>query len=677
MLRSAPSRLAASAAALLLLASGAVAQDAASLFADGVQAYRTGDSEAAIEAFKDALAQDPGNEEVFRFWQTTEQDVLTRMMLERGELGALAKRVLGKTKLGRDAVLSDPGGARDLVETYLTADLVESQRALLELTSGYGEWAVPALVGPLGDRSDGDRRVAAIKALIRLGDRAVPGLIQVLRSDDQTTRTNAAATLGSIGDLRAAAGLAWMAANDDAPTAKAVAAEALAKLRPALADAGLDTADPETLSAGLARHWLVGSGAVAKAYSTGRVAWSWDGGLQGEPILGGLYNLHLAQDTLSHAMAHGAGPAVASTSAAVLAAMVAEIRASADLEGLDAGLVDAASAALPSLEMGLAAAGTARGPALALLLENDQLPAAEALIGSMGRSQGEQAALRQALNGGQGGVRVAAALTLASQGFSGPAVVATLADALTQVPDRLVLSIGDTGLSGGAQGWAVQQADSVAVGLTRAKRFPPKEVVVVRDGADGVTLDAVVFGLRNDPRTADVPLIVVSDDADAVEARYSGTVARAVSAVSLEDVAAVAGDDDARRAAAMDRATRAAHALAGLPGNVVASASAQAAAALASGDDAVRTAVLGLVGHAGMGDALTAVEGILLEGGSQDLMTAACDAAAQLWALHGGPRGDAEALASALALAMAEGGDLAQAAARAYGYLGPVGGSVG
>ena len=673
MLRSVLCRFVVPSAALFLALPSATAQDAESLFETGVAAYESGDTQGAIDAFKDALAQNPGNEDAFRFWQKLEQDQIVGMLMDGGEVGALAKRFLGIAKVGRTAVLSDPGGARDLVETYMSAGALEAEQALSELNATYGEWAVPALLGPMADRSDTNRRVLAIKALIRLGDRAVPALMQALNSDDVTTRANAASVLGTIGDIRAAASLAWLAKGDDDDVVRQIAGESLSRLGDDLDKMGMRTRDASTLALRLASKWVQGDADIVKPYADGQVAWSWqDGGLMGEAILGGLYQLHLAEGTLDQAKALGGGKEILAGLAAVHASMKAEIMAAADVASLqDSDLLAAASDLLPSLEIKLAMAGDARGAALGTLLSHDQAAAAAALISSMGTSKSEVQALRGALDSDFQAVSVAAALVLGAPGLAGTRVISVLGDALKSIPDRLVFSIGDTGLSGNAAGWQHLGSSMAAEGLMKAKQFPPKDVIVVRDGIDGVTLDTIIFGLLNDPRSADVPVVIVTDESDLVGARYGDQVAAVVSEVTLADLQAVAGEPDMLAREAAGRAMAAARVLLHLPPAVTAGSASSIEQGLEqAGDDDVKIALLGLAGHTGAG--LSQVEQIVLAGGSDELRIAALNAAGQLWSTHGGASGAADALNDAVHAALEEGGTgpLGLAAARALGYLG-------
>jgi HEAT repeat protein len=674
MLRSVLCRLVVSSAALLFALPGAAAQDAESLFESGVAAFQAGNSQQAIDAFKDALALNPGHEEAFRFWQKLEQDIVLQMLMDGGEIGSLATRFLGIARVGRRSVLSDPGGARDVVERYMQADAIEAEHALFELGNTYGEWAVPALIGPMADRADTNRRVLAIKALIRLGDLAVPALMQVLHSDDVTTRANAAAVLGTIGDARAAASLAWVALGDDDDLVQSVASESLSRLAPDLEAIGLRTRDAATLALQLATKWVKGDADLVKPYAGGQVAWRWQGGsLVGEPILAGLYHLHLAETTLSQALGLGGGSDIRAALAAVHASMKAEIRAAGAIDGLrDSQLLAAASARLPELELALAGAGSARGAALASLLSHDQSSAAAAMIGSMGPSTEEIGALREALDSDYQAVSVAAALVLGSQGSADARVVSVLGESLKSIPDRLVFSIGDTGLSGNSAGWQQLGSLHAAEGLMKAKQFPPKDVIVVRDSVGGVTLDTIIFGLLNDPRTADVPVVIVTDEADLVGDRYGSQIAAVVSSIDFDRVNSVAGASDRIAQQAAGRAVAAAELLAMLPASATAATAADVEQALLrSADETVTIAILGLAGRAQL--ALSEVENIVLTpGNSDELRIAALEAAASLWAGNGGASGAVEALREAIMTAVADGGTgpLGLAAARALGQLG-------
>lgn len=644
---------------VFLLASQGHAQS----FEDGIAAYRRGDKQAAIDAFKSVLASNPANEEAYRMWQNVEQQVVLDLLLERGELGTLADRFLDRARVGKREVVSDPGGAADVVDRLLSGDGLERQQALLELRSTYGAWAVPALVDPLGDTASLDNRVLAIDALIQLGDAAVMPLTQVLDAEAPTLRRNAASVLGTIGDRRAASGLAWMAAADEDEVARSVAAEALDKM-------GLAGAEPMAVTRSLATAFLTGDDVAVAPYDDVSVVWEWtDGELTGRRVLAGMYHLEVAEQLAKTALSHGGGEPARAILAATHAAMKAEIAAASALDELEGSdLLDEAEATLPGLDVNLALAGSARGPALAMLRADGSrnVPAAVALIGVMGGN--DQDALTAALGDPDVAVSYAAAKALAHAGRSDPAIVAALAAALSDVPDRVVVSIGDTGLGEGGDGWFVLDSESVYDGLRRARRFPPKDVVVLRDGAGDVALDFLVYSLRDDPRTADVPIIVVTDSVDEVEGLYGDVVQKVVSSASLADVEEVAGDDDAVRAAAMARAKGAAEALASLPASALSGISQQITAALAAGiDDDVAAAVLDVAARAGAVDALAAVEARLGADHSDDLRLAAMNAAASLYARNGGKAGS-DAVA-AIRSALEGDGALASAAASAMGRI--------
>lgn len=670
----------ASALIAALVAPALAAQGAGDLFQEGIDAFRSGDSAAAVEHFKDALAQNPSQAEVFAVWSQAEQRVIMDMLLARGELGAMAERFMGLARVGRATVVTDPGGAREVVERYLSGDALDAERALLELQATYGEWAVPALLLPLADRADTDHRVLAMKALIHLGDLAVPALVQALHSEDETTRSNVAATLGTIGDVRAAAGLAWTAFHDASEVVRTVAANALAGIEPLLAAVGAAGDTPQEITVALAGQWVRGSAEVSRPYASGQVAWRWaDGQLQGQALLGGLYGLHQAERALRTGLGHAADDtSMLAALAGVHASMTAEILAAAGLESMaDSDLLPAALEQLPVLELELAGAGAARGAALDWLVGHGQMAAAQVLVGAMGPSAGERDALQRTLNHEHVGLATAAALALGEQGVDSVQVIDLLGAALRGVPDRLAFALGTAGLSQGASGWRLASAPDVAGGLLRAKAFPPKDVILVEDGLGGVTLDTLVFGLRNDPRTAEVPLIVIADAADAegIASRYEGTVAKVVvDQATWDDVAGVAGEPTDAATAAMQVAARAAAVLAGFaPSRVGVVAEAAAEALRGAGDDGVKIAVLALAGRAVLPATVGPVEELLMAGGSTGLQLAALAAAERLWAVHGSAASDTTALREALT-ALRDGGDaaLALAAARALGQLGTV-----
>ena len=674
MLRLALPRTARAAIACFVLAASgsALAQDADSLFDDGVEAYRRGDDAAAIEAFKGALAANPGHDDAFRMWQRVEGQVLQEMLIEAGELGSLTARFLELAKVGREEARTDPGGAADVVDRYMSGDALQQRQALLEMQATYGPWAVPALIGPLADRAEPERRVAAIQALLRLGDDAVAPLMATLQSDDELTRTNAASVLGSLRDVRAAAALAWMAQGDPSEAAREVALGALAKMQGEAQAMGIEARDATGLTQALTERWLSGDAGLSRPYDGAAIAWEWtDGGLEGTAVLAGLEDLMLAESALRAALAAGAGDAVRGHLAAVHAAQKAEITAAQRLPSLDGNeLLDNAVAELPGLELDLALAGQHRAAALELLLAKRQPGAAAALLGSMGRSTAEVNAMRRALEVRDPSVSGAAALALGSLGDTDPSVVGRLGQAIGHVPDRLAMALGDTGLTAEGPGWALLTSQDVVAGMARAKAFPPKDVILVQDGLQGVTLDTLVFGLQNDPRTAETPVVIVTDNVDGVTSLYGDQVAAVVSEASWETVAGVAPPAGEQLERAMAMARHAAHILARMPPPRVKMVADYAAANLASGaDDATKAAVLHLAGAAGLSTCVPGAEAIVLDGGSDELVLAAVRACGQLWAMNP-PVGDREALAATLSGMLEGDAELARAAAEALGQLG-------
>jgi hypothetical protein len=233
------------------------------------------------------------------------------------------------------------------------------------------------------------------------------------------------------------------------------------------------------------------------------------------------------------------------------------------------------------------------------------------------------------------------------------------------------MSIGNTGLASSGAGWQLMSSGNLAEGLLRAKSLPPKDVIVVQDGLQGVTTDTIVFSLMNDPRTADTPLIIATRDVGGVEALYGDKVAKIVSNASLSDVAEVAGDRDEMQQRALGYARRAADALVMLPGSVSKIATGEVVSALADGDDdGVRISIMRLAAHAAMTEALSPVEAMLLDdSASSELRIAALNTAAHLWAVNAGSSGNAGALSTALIAMVGAGDELSLPAAAALGQL--------
>lgn len=650
----------------LCWAAPAWAQSVESLFEDGIDAYRRGDVQAAAHAFEAVLAENPGNERAYRLWESAEERVLTEMLIERGEMGRLAERFLQLAQLGRREIVEDPGNAQEVVDRIMTGDEIEREQAMLELRATYGAWAVPALVGPLG-ASDVKERVLAIQALRRLGSRATLPLVEVLHADDVVTRRNAASVLGALRDPRAAAGLARLAAHDEDETVRAVASDALGELGPS-------TTDPTALALDLALGFFGGRDELIRPYDSQSVVWSWqEGELVGRPVLTGLFPFELAERFALDALAAGGGEQVRGLLAAIHAAQKAEILAARRIDELeDSDALERAAEELPALDRNIGLAGRHRGLGLLYCLqaENRRIAGAVQLAKAMSASPEELQALTAALEDPEPAVSLAASKALARLNRVDGRVVRRLGSVLAAVPDRLVVSIGETGLGGAASGWQVLASSSVEQGLLRAKAFPPKDVVVVRDGTQGVTLDTMVFGLRNDPRTAGIPIVVVTGEVSEVEDLYGDEVSKVVSRASFADVQEVAGERTAAQRDAIDDAIESARLLAGLGPRLVGEVAAQV-------DEAIRTvedeeALVALLDLAAAGEVTAALPGVEArladEALGTDVRVAAMEAAARLWGVGDGTAGDEVRAALAAAL---ESGDpaLEQAAARAMGQL--------
>jgi hypothetical protein len=484
-----------------------------------------------------------------------------------------------------------------------------------------------------------------------------------------TTRRNAAAVLGTIRDNRAAAALALVARDDSDETTRNVAADALAKLKPS-------STDPVVLAHALAEGWFRGDTDLVQPWNSAAIVWEWkDGALSARRVMAGLYPLELAEQNARSALEHGAGDTMRPLLAAIHAATKAEIMAASHLKGMEGNeLLATATQRLPILDRDIALAGSYRGKALVQCLATKQRDtgAAQVLMAAMGGSPEERQALKAALQDTEAPVAIGAAMALARQGDTDAAVVGRLAAALGSAPDRVVVGIGSTGLTGAQPGWQVIACDHVMEGLMRAKALPPKDVIVVQDGVEGVTLDTLVFALKNDPRSANVPLVVVTKDPDSVKAMYGDKIAKAVATAGFADVAEVAGAREGQDAELVARAHAAADALAALPATVSRSASGEITRTLTEATDPeLRVALVNLAGRAVVEESLPAVEAILLDDASApELRMAALGAAARLWAAHGGASKDADRLAEKLVtLVHSDDATLSLAAAQALGQL--------
>lgn len=655
----------------------AFAQDAQESFLDAVRMIRKNEVEEGLAKLRAAVEADPSSEEAFELWKAANAahgvDVWDMLLAQGGEFATLARTLIDRATLGRDALSRDDAAIAALVEASQSDDFATRNQANAALAADHGEFAVPHLIQILADSDSGREADLAMVSVLRIGRPAVLPLIEALKSGNALLRRNAASALGRIGDRRAGASLAVLA-NDPIEGVRAAAAAAMKALG---------------ARSGAASGMLVEE---AKAYLDGAdtavdsaVVWTFDpatGNVTPSDVPAGLYSLELAKmralDALTVDPRNGA--AIEVLGQAYLA-QNAKLDSDPD--------VSAAADSQGGLQVAAMAIGfdTGRAAAMAADLEaqsSDVDGSAEDLGVVEGDTIGDTP-LADALGSSETSVRYAAALSMARK-ESVPAagrVVSVLAEAATEEALRAVLVIDSdpTTLAAAAElaahrGYAVRAVADGKEGVATFYGFPAFDIVFVSENAKTVDATSIAGLVKKRSESTKVVLLTRSEDAEsAFEGKVDGVL------MPEEDAAGFAAAQFAATTEEMvesleDRRARAdvfARAAADALSRVAASgASITAAAGALAGqldrDDSVAVPAARALGAAGNAShAAGLVETMTREGASDDLKKACADALGAILARSGeaaqGPFAQLFAVAADKDASL----DVRQAAAHALG----------
>ncbi len=538
--------------ALLVVIPSARAQDddaAMQSFEEGLQAYREGRAADALAKFQEVVAADPSQEVAYRMWTSTGYEVWVSMMARGGDYQLVAERLINLSALGMKERQDDADAIAALIETLRTGDFGARRQAILTMSNAHGEYAAAALIPALANEDDLEFRVRSIDALQRLGRHSVLPLLGALESSDAFLRRNAALVLGNIRDERATADLKGLSEVDDNDQVREAAAISLQKVT---------GSDPESLASARdlflqkARAYAFGQPPYVRDYDMGTTHWSWsaDGSeLARTEVPANLRPFKLAEDACYRAMMiDPESQANLSTLAVVLFSEVGEI------EAMIASGDDSQQGELGRLGSTARATGRqALNDALMMALEQKRGPLAASLISGLqtvetAATYDAASPLGRALLNNEKQVRVAAAIALASIAPrdlpDADRVVNTLNSALGQAAVRQVLVVSSdevlrnrtaNGLEGG--GYYVSTADSGALGLDQAMRFPHYDLILISTGVSDVHFSALISQLQSGERTQSTPIVLVAPAAAVDEQRglFGSKVADVISDAGVQD----------------------------------------------------------------------------------------------------------------------------------------------
>jgi CheY-like chemotaxis protein/HEAT repeat protein len=662
-----------------LLAFPSYQGDAKATFDQGVEMLARGRNDEALKAFQTVLNSGLSEEQAYGLFRDTSSETWLDMMRLGGDMELTARRLMSMANTGRRAFRDNADAIKAHVAKLDSEDVSERSRAIRALSAEHGGFAVPYMLPALADQGNDDRRVAVITALASMDTSVVPPLVAALDAPDAFLRRNVAFALGRIRDQRAAGALAARAAGDSDAGARDAAQQALAQIG---GTAGATSAQAMLLQEG--NDYLMRNARVLADFQYSDVVWSWQGtGLVATPCPRDLYADEMAKQSFYRALAvdpssdaarAGIARAAASELARIEALSAAGGDASAIADHVDNGLVAAQLAGAQGLDSALAGA-----------LEQGDMGTAAVLARLLGEAGHDgSAALRAALGAPDAVVRGEAAIALANTARGAgldPRVVSGLAESAGREVLRIALIVDanaarSSALSGAleGQGWLTAVAGRGSEALALVHRLAGLDALLVAESLPDMTPQQVLSEVRSEPRTANVPALLLCENPEAAAEVFGDSVQGMLK--GAEDLSAldsaVAGALDGDRAQADELARRAAAALARVGDLGVDIGAARGALHNAlKRPDAVALAACHSLAACGDAESAAALAKLAADGArSEDVRAAACRAAARSLSRSGAslaPEG-VEALKGLMA---GEGSaKLKQAAASALGAAG-------
>lgn len=640
-------------AAALLTAPVALAQDVKSTFDQGVELLARGRNEEALRAFQQVLAMEPTHEQAWELWTSTDHKVWLEILKAQGDLELVGKRMMGLVEAARRARRNDDASIKKLLGDLQVEDPVSRHAALRQLAADHGEYAVPYLLGWLGDSGNEERRITAIQALTAMHDAVLP-LHEALDSTDDFLRQGIVMVLERTKDPRSAGALTHTAKSDSSDVCRSLAQKALAAMG--------GNADPVAAYTKLGDDYHMRRGNVLADYHWSEVVWSFaDGRLSSTPTPAALYADAMAKKCFRRALALDAGhvPAhagLARAHAGEIAAVEAARRAGADVSAWEPVAGNAAVA----LGLGGAVAADA---ALASALDAGDGATAAVLVRALAEmSAAPTAAMVRAMSSLDGAVQNEAVVALGNMSVWGKhRANPELVNALGAIASREVLRIayvidGDEARANATvaalrgAGMLVNHSASGIQGLALLRRMAGVDVVVVAERLSDITAHQIIHELKTESHLASAPVFVSAANAEEVGNTFGDKVAGAFNAADLSAVtAAMEANVGAERQRAETLAQQAADVLAKLggTGTDLSGIAGQLVVALGRADGVAVPAAYALVtaGNASHVGALSAV--VADAGRSEGVRVAASHALTALFG-RGVAAGDAAAILNAV-----------------------------
>jgi DNA-binding response OmpR family regulator len=524
-------------------------QDVKETFQKGVELLQRGRDQEALVEFKRALAMNPTQEQAYELWRETDSEAWLEILTKGGEFELVARDLMRLVSRGMAEHRDDAEAIKALVKDARSPEPATARRAIQKLSAEHGEFAVPYLLPALADRGNEERRVQTIVILTRMGTDVVPPLIEALESPDEYLRRNVALTLGQIGDSRAAAMLAWLSQGDPDGGVRSAAQEALGRM------GGRTDALRGFLQNGLA--YLRGDRTVLGEGMFTDVVWNWtESGLVPSRVPSEIYDEEMAKKSFYGALR--ADPSSVEARAGLARAYVSE---AASLELLAAAGQEVEETA-QAVEAGWVAVNLTGAEALdsALMgaVQDGDLTAAVALAQALGDVATQPTdGLRAAVRSRDPALRARAAVALGRIALGSPAQASPeVIQALGEAAGRRVVRIAFVVDADAARAQRIASAleskgvsvsvwDGGAKALATLRRVPGVDLLVVSEALPDITLHQVIRDVRDQARTAAIPIVVLAKDEEQAKELYGDTVQGFVVADTVDGESSLAAIDAA------------------------------------------------------------------------------------------------------------------------------------
>lgn len=495
--------------------------------------FRLGRFDQARKFLEQFLNSNPSEDFLISIVESREYAVLNEM---RGasELHDLALQVLRRAEEAARKRATDPERIRRMID-YVTKSPVHREYALSQLRKA-GADAVPLLLAHLQPLPDGDERAAFVGVLSRLDTTTVRPLIAATESGDQRLIRDIVIVLGRMGDQRALRFLSYFVEARDVPTGTALAARQALQRRLGRSYGATRAVDELV---GLARDFYLGRVPIEQEPDGKVRIWRWvpGEGLQAREVTPEYARLFLANRFARLALRLEAGNRQA---AAIIVATVLETAPPVETPDGDLNWSDPQAAGAIRIALDGGAAVLAATINFALDEGRNELARRAVRVAremftvdQMGVASPLGRAIFRAVRSPEPRVRFTALEAIVSgrpvRAFAGasdvPGLLASYAapgrgalELLLLAADpaaapRLASLLGQAGVN-------VQLRYSFAEALDYVRSHPGVVGLVVSLPVPGVEPSLLLATLRNDPRTAGVPVVVLVEPQQLENWRY-------------------------------------------------------------------------------------------------------------------------------------------------------------